>query len=384
MAVDNRLNDRRATVCGTYIQYPGGVPSSTVACAVVGSYDDLKGFKGTRTVVNPLTIIHYTKEIPFLGGQQRDPVTNALIREYVGYPIGNYATNPPDPAAFYSAISNAQKNQFAWEILAKTNPSRPHVSVPTFLAELRDIPKLVKGYGDGIIRSVANGNLSWRFAIAPTIGDLRKMCNFAEAVNKRLRYLRKLRDGKTIRKRVPLGASADVVNGGRILIHSQGSTLYAKRTTTYNYTLWGSAEWKLKPDSALPSMSDAELKNFAKLLSAGITTHGALETAWALCPWSWFVDWFSSVGTLVSATNNAVGCTWGRIALMRQLEARHVYEFDPVGSSTWPTFTGWYDQRILRKERYVVAPTIPVPLPYLPVIDGGKLSILLSLAALRR
>jgi hypothetical protein len=127
-----------------------------------------------------------------------------------------------------------------------------------------------------------------------------------------------------------------------------------------------------------------EMRNFARRLSAGITNHGALETAWELTPWSWFIDWFSNVGDIVAATNNTVGCSWGRIAFMRTTKTWCDYEFDPSGSSSWVTFNGWYDVDWTRKERHSVFPIVPVPLPSLPAIDGRKLSILLSLAALRR
>jgi hypothetical protein len=138
------------------------------------------------------------------------------------------------------------------------------------------------------------------------------------------------------------------------------------------------------PDSELPNLSDDEIGKLARRLETGFTSFGALETAWELLPWSWFVDWFSNVGEILAATNNTVGCTWGRIAIMRLTRVSYKYDFDPTGSDVWPVFSGWYNQHTTCKERFVGIPVIPVPLPRLPIIDGRKFSILLSLAALRR
>jgi hypothetical protein len=348
----------------------------------VGDIDALEGFKYNGPGVNPVVIEHYTAMSPLLNGQRRNS-DGVLINEFVGCPPAHTGT-PLDPRNHFGNISNAVRNQMAWEILAKTNPSRPHVNVPAFIGELQDIPRLVKGYGDGLLKAVASGNLSYKFAIKPMIGDLSKMCRFAEAVDKRFAYLSKLKSGKTLRTRCNLGTLESVTDDGRFSIQSQAAFLYVRRKTYHTSKMWGSAEYKLKPDSVLHRQDMSEMKNFARRLSAGITTHGALETAWELTPWSWFVDWFSNVGDMIAATNNTVGCSWGRLALMRTTECRREYEFDPVGSATWVTFDGWYKVRWQCKERFSVFPIVPIPLPSLPAIDGGKLSILLSLAALRR
>jgi hypothetical protein len=350
---------------------------------MVGVRDSCLGFNGNREGANTLSIYHILNEYPFLYGQ-RFSSGGVLEREFIGFPIGVNTSAIQDPRIVFGTPSIAELNDDAWEILSKTNPSRPHVNVPQALAELKDIPSLVKGWGDGLLRSAAKGNLSWRWAVKPMISDVRKLANFVSAANKRLAQLRKLRDGKTIRTRCNLGTS--IVHSGptRIQIHSEGAAIYAFRNVVSTYNKWGSAEWKLLPDSNLPNLSDADLDRFNKRVALGITTHGALETAWELCPWSWFVDWFSNVGDMIAATNNTVGCTWGRICVMRTSESRTTYDIDPVGTATWPTFSGWFNLRFQRKERWPTYPIVPVPLPSLPILDGGKLSILLSLAALRR
>lgn len=370
------------SVTGTIKYYLPSPSSGTSTATNIGTRDSCLSEYGKRESANPLSIYHIYKQVPYLYGQRFQ--SGVLEREFIGYPIGNHALNIPDPRVILGSVTNAELIEDAWTILSKTNPSQAHVSVPTALGELKDIPSLVKGWGDGLLKAAAKGNLSWRWAIKPMISDVRKLADFTNAANKRLRELKKLRDGKTLRKRCSLGTRTEESGPTRELIHSNGASLYGQRREFAHQTKWGSCEWKLSPDSNLPQYSDADLKRFNKRVMLGITSHGALETAWELCPWSWFVDWFSNVGDIISATNNTVGCTWGRICVMRHSNAWRTYDFDPAGSATWPTFSGWYNLRMERKERWPTYPAIPFPLPSLPLIDGGKFSILLSLAALRR
>jgi hypothetical protein len=348
----------------------------------MGERDSCQSEYGLREVANALSIYHITSKYPLLNGQRI--VSGVLTREFLGFPIGNSSVAAPDPRTTFGTPSVAQLSSDAWEILAKTNPSRPHVNVPAMLGEMKDIPKVVKGWGDSLLGDIARGNLSWRWAVKPMISDVQKLANFTKAANQRLKQLERLKHGKRIRKRCNL--SAQTVSSGptRSLIHSEGAAIYAFARTVSEYQKWGSAEWKILPDSVLPQLDDANLDRFNNRVALGITTHGALEAAWELTPWSWFIDWFSNVGDMLAATNNSVGCTWGRICVMRTSYGRTTYDLDPVGTDTWPTFDGWYDLRFQRKERWPTYPIVPFPLPTLPIFDGGKLSILLSLAALRR
>jgi hypothetical protein len=357
--------------------------SEVTRSALVGEEKSLTGVVGERDVVNPLLIISRKKVIPLLVGSLLTS-GGAVSRTFDRFPIGNHNSVHRDPSIDTGSMSNAKLIEYAWEILAKTNPSRPHVSVPTVLAELRELPQLVRGYGQSLIRSAASANLSWRWAVKPMISDVQKLLQFAKASNERLNELRNLRDGKMLRKRCHLDTQVVTHPKTRLSCHSEGGAVYCQRQYVTSWNTWGSAEWKVLPDSVLPKLDDRGLQALADRVAAGITSHGALETAWELMPWSWLVDWFSNVGTMIQATNNTVGCTWNRIAVMRRSLCRTTFEVDPIGTATWISFQGWYDCHVERKERWRTYPAIPFPLPSLPVIDNGKWSILLSLAALKR
>jgi hypothetical protein len=168
------------------------------------------------------------------------------------------------------------------------------------------------------------------------------------------------------------------------LLHSGGATIRGAVDVTYDKELWGTAQWKLLPDSQLPSLGFAPLKNLAGRLATGLTSHEALATAWELTPWSWLADWFGNVGDVIAATNNSVGLTWSKIALMRRSFSRFSVKVNPALSDSWPKIDSDWVVDWTRKERYPAFPVIPFPTPTLPVLTGKHLSILASLAVLRR
>lgn len=340
---------------------------------------------GNYPNANSLELLKQIKYTPVMDGQY--VYNGQVIRDFRGYPMSYHATGIPDPRAKWPLPDLVGFSNAAWEILAKSNPSLPHVNIPAAIGELKDLPSLVRGWGRNLLSNIAKGHLSWRWAIKPMIGDIQKLWRFQQAVDKRLQELRRLRDGKEMRKRVSLGTDHIQTAPTRVLLHSEGTSVYGWRRDVYAINKWGSANWKIQSGSPLTSMSDdpregSELNRFTRRTMMGINSYGALAAAWELTPWSWLIDWFSNVGTIMSATNNAVGCAYGRLCWMATSTCDVVITPEPT--SSWLSINGQFRWRKTRKDRIPVSPVIPFPLPYLPVITAGKLSILAALAALRR
>jgi hypothetical protein len=344
-------------------------------------YDTVGNPQGVNNFLMDSRFTHY----PVLNGRRLSGNGVTILQEYINNPIG-YRPVPIDPRSYWGSIDNtAVKQQLAWRILSETNPSEPHVGVPAMLGELKDLPSLVQGWGKSLLHDIAQGVLTWRWAISPMISDLRAICSFVKAVDKRLEMLYALRDKRTLRRRCHLGEGrvSKVNYSSNYLMHSNGGGVKGERYESYTYKMWGSAQWKLLPDSPLPTMGFGPLRTLAIELAAGVNSHGALAAAWELTPWSWLIDWFSNVGDIISATNNSAGLTWSKICIMRESTSDIHAKPDKFQSDYWASPTGEYRCQRKLKERYVTAPVIPVPLPYLPIIDGGKWSILASLASLR-
>jgi len=349
-----------------------------------GVEEDCTDIVGNVTGVNPFTkrtrITHY----PLLNGQLYTS-DGILAHEFVGFPIGDKPI-PFDPTAHWGGVTALDLNNLAWAILAGTNPNVPHVSVPTVIGELKDLPSLIKVRGDGFLKKVAQGHLSWRWGLKPMLSDLRKLCNFARAFDQRLMELYSLRDGRVMRRRCHLdNSTVRTVNETNHWFHSgYGVLLQGPFQRWYTKKSWGTAQWKLNPNSQLPQLGYDKLKNLANRLNYGFTSHEALAAAWELAPWSWLVDWFSNIGDVIAATNNSVELNWQKICYMRHMTQVTDAKVNRAISTPWVNLDSDYVLRYERKERYPCAPVLPFPFPMLPIIDGGKMSILASLAVLRR
>jgi len=164
-------------------------------------------------------------------------------------------------------------------------------------------------------------------------------------------------------------------------LHSQGAIIDGRRQVDYTREVWGTAQWKLKPDSELPQLGAGRLNETAHLLAAGFTSAEKLAVAWQLMPWSWLIDWFTDIETTILATNNSIGCLWQKVALM--VKTTSVANFTVTTKPAWVDLNGFYYERSVRKERYPVVPLLPFSFSVLPILDSGKWSILGALATSR-
>lgn len=379
MPLRHREQDLRTQLFGTYTSNIG--PTTFTEDKTDGFRRVCDDFEGNRSNANDFSLLEVFTYYPVLScASPNGCIWNAI-------PIQTKFSGWEPRNVGYGALTGLDRSNWAWEILSKTNPSLPHVSVPTFVGELKDLPGLVKGYGNNLLKNVANGYLSWRWAIRPMIGDLRKLFNFMKAVDDRTTMLMRLRTGATIRKRCSLGQDTDapIDSPHTYFMESRnGGGLDAVAYATKSYKAWGSSSWKLLPDSTLPTLGYGKIRDFAKRLTFGFTSHEALATAWELCPWSWLADWFGNTGKIIAATNNSIGLTWKDICYMRTSSTNVVVNnwtgspwlLDAIGSQNY--VVTWK-----RKERYVCAPVVPFPFPQLPMLTNGQWSILAALAAQR-
>jgi len=379
----HRERDLRQEHFGTY--YTKVPLTNGSVSMLVGHQDFCDDEVGNIEGVNPFIKRDIDVWYPVLNGAQLHSDGVTVLRSFSDCPI-QYRPVPADPTAHWGLLSAADLNEYAWRILAETNPSLPHVSVPTAIGELKDLPGLIKGWGDNLLKTVARANLTWRWALRPMISDLRKLWEFQKAVDKRLIDLLRLREGRTLRRRCHLGKSEFTTAKQNSFLFQSGNGATSRGTlfTTYTEEVWGTAQYHIEPDSDLPQMGGAALDNLAKRLTFGFTSHEALATAWELTPWSWLVDWFSNVGDVIAASNNSIGLQWSKICLMRRMFTNTHAKPDPAQTTSWCIVNNDYHLVHERKERFPCFPVIPVPLPSLPILTNGQWSILASLAVLRR
>ena len=382
----SRSFDNRAGITGTYQTFPP-FPSVTIQSALVGPWgtcdDSVCAYKEIR-LPNALLIVRKETWLPTFNG--RFPLIGTPIKQLTNCPA-DYHPSEPDPGAVFPALSVAQQSQLAWEALAATNPNVAHVGLPTFLAELKDLPTLWKNWGDNLLKDVARGHITWRWALKPMIRDIRNMWNFTSAVNQRMRFLSALASGqRTFKRRANLRTNSQNSAPTTVGLKSVGATISGRRVVSYHEKVWCTVEWKLNPSVVIPKgfLHLDRLWHRAYKMTWGISSHDSLIALWEIMPWSWFVDWFLGVGTVLQATNNTIPLTWGPICVMRTTSA--YADVQCLASSpdlSWCKPSGAHRQSQVRKQRLLVSPVLPFAPSFMPVFTAGQWSILGSLAILR-
>lgn len=294
--------------------------------------------------------------------------TGAGDVEYFNKPCGG-----PRFSSAYNHIFIGDKgdNVYATELLAETNPSRATVDIPVFLAELRDLPQLVKIVGDTALKTVSKANLSYWFGWKPLISDIMKLMDFSGAVNSRYKELKALYDGGLRRTRELDRLSNEADAGERVLNSTDYITWTAKMKKQSQVRIWGHVKWK---PTTLPPKTDQELINLARRAALGLTIDPS--TAWELIPFSWMVDWFSNVGSFLAAHRNTVPCDAYDLSIMRHQVTTSSFS-NLVVSPGMNAKEGWIKRE--DKSRTPMSATLAA---YLPYLSGRQWSILGSLAVL--
>lgn len=175
----------------------------------------------------------------------------------------------------------------------KAKPGKPEVALANFLAELKDVPRLVR------TRSLSGAFLGYQFGVAPVISDLRKMYEMTKKIDTLLKQLRR-DNGQYVRRRVGLGQSTDssttIVSGGGYV----GQTLLLSGTQRRTHTIrseqkfWFSGRFRY----FIPDMGKSHwTPNIVRKLY-GLDVNP--EVVWNAIPWSWLADWYYNVGDIMS------------------------------------------------------------------------------------
>lgn len=379
----SRVKDERKPQIGTCWFLPGNelvAMQSASQGKKIWCEDVIGNFGGN----NPLQIDIRDSHWPVLNGVFVHPDANIPWYGYYDYPCGQYSVEASNPAELYPYLDIGDISNLAWDLLSKANPNVPAVNMPQYVAELKDIPSLVKDWGGSYLRKVAKGVISWRWAVKPLHRDLCTLEKFVNEIQDRINNLDKLRKGKTLRKRVSLGSERQgpgLLEGEWPLDSlTQGNRLTVSETRFTRMKMWGVANFKLADGAVLPPPGRIADRQFATKWASGLNSASALSAAWELVPWSWLTDWFIGVGTVLNATNNTVPFTWGHLSIMRWTESEKILNVIRVPKEI--SIKKSYRSTWTRKERYPAFPLLPFQF-HLPLADGGKWSILASLAALR-
>lgn len=369
----HREQDNRMDLSGSYHHYPVDLHSE--ATVKVGEYwycDDVDPGFGSD---NAFTLRKVKQWIPLVLGEEW--LDGHLLKSFYSFPIG-YRPSPP-AATMWPIPSFSELQNTTVSVAARTNPSREDISLPTSIGELRDIPMLLQNAGNRALRAVAAGYLSWRFCLAPMVSDLRKLSDFTSRVQRRFQLLTRLMGRKSSTARVSLGNKVAQTNPATVVLHSEGAMFVGKRTVKYTRNEWATIRWKLLTQ---PPRDVESRYALSERLVAGITSYGALQTAWALQPWSWLADWFIGFSDWLKANNNTIPAIASGFCWMCTdvSETSYTLTYKPY----WADLVGQHTEGETRKLRICpgTSSLIP-PVPAMPALTAGTASILASLATLK-
>lgn len=272
----HREKDERSWISGTYQQLPG---APYTYWAQVGNDRVMDDTVGGFPAPQALDARLQRRLVTRLHGTQL-ATNGSVFRIWNGVPCTPGSRAAPDPRVKWAKPTLLDLNNYAWKVLAQTNPNVPHVDVPTELGELRDIPRALQGWGQTWISRVAAGYITWRWMVKPMWSTLKKLnVDFPTAFEKRREELRRIFEGQTIRKRTGLGSEHETLAfSAPYSIHTSTAIVNAKDRVTRSLQVWGTVKWKLDPTWTVPPAIlvsiPEEVKKYGEFLTGHISLDG--------------------------------------------------------------------------------------------------------------
>jgi hypothetical protein len=305
------------------------------------------------------------------------------FREY----LADYFTSPTGANFPHLSVTGVASDAYAaTRAAAKSNPSRPYVDLPVSIAEMGDIPALIRNGGRSVIAQIGSGNLKYQFGIVPIASDIAKMRNFMTAYEIRRKELIRLQGPRGLRRTMTIGTWSRT-SVGTATVQSLGVLLHSTITRTTTVEVKVHCRWSLPPDlggiethAVSPSMDHLIVDAMTGL---GVLKRrpniGSLSTLWEALPWTWMIDWYGNVGDYLMTQRNEIPTLQPICSVMRHTTSTFSGTGDAAGSPV-ATFTPFEFTRETKSRKHV-APSITFA--GLPILSGKQIGILASLLAAR-
>jgi len=277
-------------------------------------------------------------------------------------PAWNHLSLPDAPSTVTAATQAA----------ARTNPSRPYVDVITNVLQLGEIALLLKDFTGSFVSRIGHTNLMYQFGIAPVVGDIVKLFNFQEQVERRVLELRRLISDKGLRRTISIGVYSASLRNPSETLQSAGELI--SRETFRNTVQEVKAHCRWIPSTAADHLGDTKaMRALARKAVLGLTVD--FSTAWEIIPWSWLVDWCSSIGSYLAAHRNIVPATLDTVSIMRHTRTTLTSPSYSGPGARFLNLTALdYLYETKQRELSVVLPTA-----HFPFLSGKQMGILASL-----
>lgn len=213
--------------------------------------------------------------------------------------------------------TSADNAFYTLRLLEKTNPFRSEFSVPVFIKELVDIGSMFKLAARSFAGFVGGAYLNYRFGWLTFIQDLKTLASITKALERRIKEFNSLKRHGGLRRRVYLGGHSGTLTDPLFLANSTwGWTARINLNHSARVDVYGSVRWVPTRDFR----EDLRQLNIINLAFRKVFDLEAPDpsTVWEMIPFSWLIDYFTSIGTYLRANNGAVLVQPKDICLVRK------------------------------------------------------------------
>lgn len=284
--------------------------------------------------------------------------------------------------------------QSATDAIAAAHPGAPHVALPVFLFELKDVPRMLKhamnrarvlanaAGGDtpsAIKRYLGNPSnpaedwLNYNFGWRPFVSDISSIYSVADWMHSRAKMMRGF--SPIITRRSNLGSNISVTRNNNIVFDSTITSWFGTDKITTTTKKWCVSHWVKDPMRFNAALST----DHQYLRRHALGLNFAFSHLWDAMPWSWLVDWFTDAGSVIHALQNRMGIRFLNASVMTNTRAvREIWPKPPRRDN----MTSGSAQ--IAKETKSRSPTTPSILPSsIPYLGTGQLATLAALAVTR-
>lgn len=251
-----------------------------------------------------------------------------------------------------------------------TSPSRAYVDVPVNVLQLGELVHLLRDVGKSLISRIGSTNLKYQFGIAPLVGDLVKLVNFNDQVERRIKQINKLVSKGGLRQTVDIGSYENSVND-TMVFQSQGAFISAPRVGHTELQIRVHCRWT--PYDLPAFATPKSIQAMARKAVLGSTLDA--YTVWELMPWSWLIDWGYDLGSYLKAQRNSVPASLSRCVVMEHLKTNWSSPGSTPGD--YGRFMSPFHLDRINKRRII---PIVAPSAHFPFLSGNQMGILSSLA----
>lgn len=218
--------------------------------------------------------------------------------------VGMCPTTAPVSLSHLSFSGLPTNDQWALTLLERTNPFRSVYSIPTNIAELIDCVKLLYKFGNLVVAGMAQAQVRYNFGIRTLKQDIKDLDKILTHIHKRILEFRRLWMKGGLHRRIPLwkGSLQSAPQSGVSIAQLSTMFRYGDVTTQTKLEIFGSVRWF--PTLKLLPAPDAitEFQRAARVCLDIEPSSIGWDTQWNAIPFSWLVDYFTDVGTILSAT----------------------------------------------------------------------------------